>query len=603
MANLKLRSTTSATDPGSTSAKGSALTHAEMDSNFILLQTDINSKISGASPTLTGTVQIDNNGTLQFNEATANGSNYVQIKSLASIASNYTLTLPPNDGDSGQVLTTDGSGVLTWTSKTTSTPTQSQSGANFTLASSSNLDLNNNEIIDSNGSSVGIKLGSNLNVNGQSILSASNGNITIEPNGTGVTNMKNVRLGDGDGGLYIDGSSFADVLQTRRQTTSHYGYSLEVASDSTSTDIAAGQPGGAFGLTHYSDNYSNAGGNAYFIGSINGVVGDEGTLDGSAGENNNAIRMITYQDQSGFALNTVAEFRYATSEFMKGNLKFDDTSGVITIETPTTNDHMTLKTNGTGEIRLNTDVVEHHNAKGIIIHDQNQGGFTDLTGAGGATHGALYGSGIVVEDTGNAPNLTLFAHKSNGATSFPNIWSHRSRDDGAGNKDFLDSGDVLFSFFGAAWDGTSGSANGEGAFRKTAAVELQASENHSGSAGGGKIVFTTTANGTLSYTGTTRMTIDEDVEMHKNVVLHNQSGDPSTVANASHIYAKDDSSSSEVYVRDEAGNVTKISPHNTQGEWEYYSRNINTGKVVRVNMEQMIRDIEQLTGKTYIENE
>jgi len=78
--------------------------------------------------------------------------------------------------------------------------------------------------------------------------------------------------------------------------------------------------------------------------------------------------------------------------------------------------------------------------------------------------------------------------------------------------------------------------------------------------------------------------------------------DPSGVANNAHIYAKDEASSAEVYVRDEAGNVTKISPHNEQGEWEYYSRNTKTGKVVRVNMEEMIRDIERLTGKTYIKN-
>ena len=78
--------------------------------------------------------------------------------------------------------------------------------------------------------------------------------------------------------------------------------------------------------------------------------------------------------------------------------------------------------------------------------------------------------------------------------------------------------------------------------------------------------------------------------------------DPSGVANNAHIYAKDEASSAEVYVRDEAGNVTKISPHNEQGEWEYYSRNTKTGKVVRVNMEEMIRDIEKLTGKTYIKN-
>ena len=46
MANLTLRQTTSATDPGSTSAKGSALTHTEADSNFILLNTDIQTRLT-----------------------------------------------------------------------------------------------------------------------------------------------------------------------------------------------------------------------------------------------------------------------------------------------------------------------------------------------------------------------------------------------------------------------------------------------------------------------------------------------------------------------------------------------------------------------------
>ena len=87
------------------------------------------------------------------------------------------------------------------------------------------------------------------------------------------------------------------------------------------------------------------------------------------------------------------------------------------------------------------------------------------------------------------------------------------------------------------------------------------------------------------------------------VILANQSGDPSGVADSSHIYAKDDSSSSEVFVRDEAGNVTKISPHNKQGEWEYYSVNKKTGKKVRVNMERMIKKLEEITGETFIESE
>ncbi len=79
--------------------------------------------------------------------------------------------------------------------------------------------------------------------------------------------------------------------------------------------------------------------------------------------------------------------------------------------------------------------------------------------------------------------------------------------------------------------------------------------------------------------------------------------DPGGSAGYAKIYAKDESASAEMFVQDEAGNVTKISPHNEQGEWEYYSRNVKTGKVVRINMEEMIKDIEALTGKSYIKHE
>ena len=85
--------------------------------------------------------------------------------------------------------------------------------------------------------------------------------------------------------------------------------------------------------------------------------------------------------------------------------------------------------------------------------------------------------------------------------------------------------------------------------------------------------------------------------------LDNQSGDPTHGDGFGWIYAKDDSGSSEVHVKDEAGNITKISPHNDAGEWEYYSKNSITGKTVRVNMEAMIKEVEKLSGKTFIENE
>ena len=81
-----------------------------------------------------------------------------------------------------------------------------------------------------------------------------------------------------------------------------------------------------------------------------------------------------------------------------------------------------------------------------------------------------------------------------------------------------------------------------------------------------------------------------------------QSGDPTTDTSSGYIYSKLDTNA-EVHVKDGAGNVTKISPHNDAGEWEYYSVNKRTGKTIRVNMERMIRKLEQLTGETFIETD
>ena len=51
---------------------------------------------------------------IRLPEDTDNGSNYVAIKAPDNLASNLTLTLPSADGTSGQVLQTNGSGVLSF---------------------------------------------------------------------------------------------------------------------------------------------------------------------------------------------------------------------------------------------------------------------------------------------------------------------------------------------------------------------------------------------------------------------------------------------------------------------------------------------------------
>jgi hypothetical protein len=57
----------------------------------------------------------------------------------------------------------------------------------------------------------------------------------------------------------------------------------------------------------------------------------------------------------------------------------------------------------------------------------------------------------------------------------------------------------------------------------------------------------------------------------------------------------------DLYVKDAANNVTLLGPHDPEtGEWVFYSKNIKTGKVVRVNMEKLVKAVEKLTGEKFM---
>lgn len=64
-----------------------------------------------------------NTGELQFKELVANGTNYVALKAPDSITTNTIYTLPSSDGSTGQVLTTNASGVLSWSTVATGSTT------------------------------------------------------------------------------------------------------------------------------------------------------------------------------------------------------------------------------------------------------------------------------------------------------------------------------------------------------------------------------------------------------------------------------------------------------------------------------------------------
>jgi hypothetical protein len=75
---------------------------------------------------------------LRLGEATANGTNYVAVQAPASLAANTTYTLPTADGTSGQLLSTNGSGTLSWATASgggaSYSTVRTQSGTTYTLA-------------------------------------------------------------------------------------------------------------------------------------------------------------------------------------------------------------------------------------------------------------------------------------------------------------------------------------------------------------------------------------------------------------------------------------------------------------------------------------
>jgi len=220
-----------------TTTKGSSLTYAELDNSFIdLLTTKIlpiqidadtgsvkvgeaqnngvftitggtnittavtedsagnaNLTITGAglvniaedtSPQLGGNLDVNGNSIVSISGAdiniTPDGSGKVVLDGL-----NY----PQADGQAGDFLITDGSNNLIFArirAGTGITVTNPDSAGEYTITSTVSAGISD-VVSDSSP-----QLGGNLDVNGNDIVSVSNGNIDIQPDGTGKTNIKNM---------------------------------------------------------------------------------------------------------------------------------------------------------------------------------------------------------------------------------------------------------------------------------------------------------------------------------------------------------------------------------------------------------------------------
>jgi hypothetical protein len=150
-------------------------------------------------------------------------SNEVAIKASASTTGAYTLTLPVDDGASGEVLTTDGSGVLSWTS--------AASGGAYSLKSANYTITNTDDTIgvDTSGGAVTITLPTAVGITGKRFTvikttDDSNSSIIATTSGETVATRASSNVVQSRFGDYVtvvsDGTNYQIVSKQESETLS-----------------------------------------------------------------------------------------------------------------------------------------------------------------------------------------------------------------------------------------------------------------------------------------------------------------------------------------------------------------------------------------------
>jgi len=245
-----------------------------------------------------------------------------------------------------------------------------------------------------------------------------------------------------------------------------------------------------------------------------------------------------------------------------------------------TNGNIALTPNGTGEVDISKVDID--------------GGTIDGTVIGGSTPAAISGttgtfSGNLTVDT-NTLFVDAAANEVGIGTSSPNarLSIKQSGNSTLGGLEVIRSDTTAYSVMYMGGDDAlyvQNQANGAMVFYTNLSEGMRIDSS-----------------GNVLIGNTTTPTSSEG-----NIVLYNGTAPTGNAANGVILYAEDVSASSELKVRDEAGNVTTLSPHNfdliPEGPsedmaWSYYSE--RDGKRINVDMLKAIRLLEQITGEKLV---